>query len=1583
MRALGRTAWLAVRLLLLGALSIIALLACAVYVLIGTPPGRSLLADQVSALASETLAGTVHLGRLSALGPGYLRIEDVILKDTQGNPLVTVDQAEVHFAVAPLLRQHVDIRAVRVQGPRADLSGGFAADSPLIQAIAKAQPTPDSEDSGGAPWTVLLRKAQISAGQVQLPDSLVQAPATIEQLDMRGYARLTKGVYVRLQQLAATVQRDGQPLLERLQASGHYDSQRNSAAHLILQAGDSQVDVEVRAEQPFEAPMKTELELQVDGESIAVNQLMRRLGKQAPLPQSAPPLSVMVRYRGSLYEGEGRVEVESSAGSIRADLRRTAEALTLNSSVERLSLRSFVGPDVPAGRLSLSLRSTLGLPQEFPAEFPAAKGEAEEARYPLTLQLPEGRFAGQALPAVSAQATLHSSQLNGSQLNHVNGLQLSLHGSGVEAHVRGDLQIAPASTPTGQLDVEVQADALQRLPAARQYGLQGQLKLAGHVALRKGARVDGRFQVRSAQLQAQDMRVSELKVEGTLAGTFSRLSGDAEVQLAALHTPDVKLHGVHAKLRAQKGTMSLTGRTRMQLEHGLEGSVRAAVDLTTSPSSIDFNARASGRLADAPLQLKVTAGHVDRAGTRVRIGRLQAQALGVALGGRQLQFSRRGPTTYVQADLVLDGVDLAELSRNFALMPAAAGTLAGELQIAGPLDRPELSLSLQGRGLQRANAEPVELDLQTTLARSTGEWSLKAAVERAATPLITTAWQAQLPRARSLLDAVRAADYDASLRLDMSTMELVQWQPAWIIPLSARTSMRAELHGQLDRAQIQVLGELLLAADADGLQVAQDDAETGEYQPVTLSFSGEQTPERGSLDLSGNLGRTPRQAHENNTALQLSWEHPRQRWLQTLQRPQAWLEQIAAKAHVQLRSATMAPLAQSLAIPQVLADMLISAEGDVSYDPQGGPQAQLAISTVLPRPAEERSALPPAQPVADDAAERPSACSEQPLRASWKVRLQDGQLALSGSGQAQARNVVAIDVGAAVDLRRSPRPLAQRITDLQYTIEVDDLAMRDVPQLCTYGSGNLNLHSTGRDLLGPAPNVSARLHATQLRSGGSGNLDIDAELTLDRHSSRLEGHLNHAGKRSPWSATLPIQLHQGSIEIDREGPVRAQLRLSQLELEPLFGARSPISQAKGQISADVAVRGTWSGPQVAGKIHLQDVAFTASALSQPISGLSGDIELSDRRVRIPKLSAQDQGGHIGLSGEIILPTARVPQTTVDFDVEADRFPIRSQGQIAAEASVQASVDGVFAAQTQLMQVRLQQADVWLLDEERRNGLSLAPHPDIVDSEEDQATREPPPADTTVPFKLELKAQKDFWVKRNDFAVNLDADLQGTVERGAVAITGGIDINRGYVQLLGQTFDLQPGGTVSFLGGQPINPALDLTAEATARRTSQVVTVNIGGRARAPQLAFQVDGQESTVGDAMLVLLGQTDGAADDNQQEDLQGQASSFVTGMLGGLLAVTARRELGAAAPILMIDTGKDGNARVRAGFELGELVPDFLESVVRGVYLEGMVGGSDTQSRGIDTGVLLELYFPYDLIGSGQYGPGNTWSLDLGWDL
>ena len=176
--------------------------------------------------------------------------------------------------------------------------------------------------------------------------------------------------------------------------------------------------------------------------------------------------------------------------------------------------------------------------------------------------------------------------------------------------------------------------------------------------------------------------------------------------------------------------------------------------------------------------------------------------------------------------------------------------------------------------------------------------------------------------------------------------------------------------------------------------------------------------------------------------------------------------------------------------------------------------------------------------------------------------------------------------------------------------------------------------------------------------------------------------------------------------------------------------------------------------------------------------------------------------------------------------------------------------------------------------------------------------------------------------------------------------------------------------------------LEITASSVNRASNQVVSVRIGGRASAPKLEFFVDDVQADAGQAASAMFGGRGGAGDSNAQ----GEAKSFVAGIMAGVMAMSARRELGDAMPILMLEPAEDMRAsRVRAGFELDKLVPAFLEPIIRGVYLEGIFAGGSEQnasSSGVQGGVLLELYFPHDLVTAGQYGPGQTWSIDFGWE-
>jgi translocation and assembly module TamB len=214
------------------------------------------------------------------------------------------------------------------------------------------------------------------------------------------------------------------------------------------------------------------------------------------------------------------------------------------------------------------------------------------------------------------------------------------------------------------------------------------------------------------------------------------------------------------------------------------------------------------------------------------------------------------------------------------------------------------------------------------------------------------------------------------------------------------------------------------------------------------------------------------------------------------------------------------------------------------------------------------------------------------------------------------------------------------------------------------------------------------------------------------------------------------------------------------------------------------------------------------------------------------------------------------------------------------------------------------------------------------------------------------------------------------------VTGEVKIDRGYLQLFGKVFELTRESRLRFIGSNPPNPVLELEATHKSRGGS-IVSVRITGRGDEPTLQFLIDGKEVDAGVAVQELFGGEKSSSD----SDASDQARNFVSGLTAGVLATAARKELGAAAPIIMIDPAeKAGEGRVRAGFELDDIVPPFLRPVVTGAYLEGILAReSEDASSGATTqfGALLELYFPRNLFTAGQYGPGTTWSVDFGWQL
>jgi hypothetical protein len=296
----------------------------------------------------------------------------------------------------------------------------------------------------------------------------------------------------------------------------------------------------------------------------------------------------------------------------------------------------------------------------------------------------------------------------------------------------------------------------------------------------------------------------------------------------------------------------------------------------------------------------------------------------------------------------------------------------------------------------------------------------------------------------------------------------------------------------------------------------------------------------------------------------------------------------------------------------------------------------------------------------------------------------------------------------------------------------------------------------------------------------------------------------------------------------------------------------------------------------------------------------------------------------------------------------------------------------------LLTLDLKEGRIWLTGEGGHQVQELDEHPDIrfdTDRVQQTDTQEMPDKTELTLALLHIKSDADFWLMHEDFAVQVGVDMKLKTDADGVTLGGEATITRGDLNLLGKPFRIEKGA-VRFTGDVPPDPELDLKAKHTTR-TGQTLTVQIQGRASAPQIVFS--GAASNAGEAAALLTGIGGGGA----ESKAKGDAASFAASLTAGLLAVSARRRFGDWVPMLAIENNAQGApSGARAGFDASRLIPEFMRGFARGMFVEGVVGTrSDKEQRGVGVGVRVEVALPRDFMTSMGYGPGTVWSTDVYW--
>jgi autotransporter translocation and assembly factor TamB len=1505
-----------------------------------TPLFRRAVADTASEWLSRELAGEIAIGRIDRLEPGGVVLRHVVVHDARGRRVLVADRLEATPDVPALLRGEVTLRRVALRHGAVRLI--TEGDDPIPTIGTSFFPaTPSPTPSSGPSPTVRLR-------EILLEDVLAwgDVPGVrglrAEHLSARGSLAFVRDTLaLRLRDVHADVQHPYRPPLTLHEGYGLItnDPRRAVELHAEITSRPSaprepdHARARVRVFTPEEAAPSSPSQVEVIVHAAHVSaELLSSLG--------VPGLDTLrldaVRGWASLHgvpdDLRARASLDSAAGHVDAEARiRPGVSLDVDARTRALALDALVA-GAPPLRLGGRGSVTVSLDPTGVAD-PTFRAVLEPFLYDTW-----------AVPGMTVEGAIEPARVR------IDRLDMPDAGGAVEG--RGLVYF------DGALDVDVRARVPQiaRDPNVRRLmpGARASLDTALHATVTAGPEphIDVRGYLDLGGLRLPYVSAERIRATGSLRGAPRQPEVDARVTTRGLIVADYALGDGAGTVRG--------GPTRYAVSASLREESRLVDFVGTITRAGDT------WIIDAP-QLALGArdaswrGSVE--GLRITPGR--AVDLGhvlLASGPQRLEargrygLDRLGRRE-VEADL--QGLDVGAIAPFVPVLAKYQGLVDAHVSLQGDAARPSLSLEaavregvalgiegIEGVCAVRYDVGAIEVDAEVTVGTH-GTLALNVL------GLVDSASDAPL-------EALRAGEYEAHLdvaRLDLGFLHdvLAERAPDVRGTATGRVGFRGSLAAPRWDGTLRVAG-LVFAR-----QPAVDAA-------VAATWDGT----RANVDLDVQLEGTPLANVRASTAIPFDAVlDGRFDPLGTLRTDPWWL---------------------TVRLPPRRLDRLPSPWSELVRDLPIRAEARLALSGG--DGGKTRGTLDAAASWLGDPG--PVSCGHGTSpRIVATANLVEGQVEANARAfvdrvellaESAASFALPLDDWLAL-AATSPGSLAESVhwptLDLRATFPGSELG--ELPYVCGSTTGVLTGSLMASGVFGPQPTARLVVDVGSLRVNDSAPSDAElvvnastravvADLTLQYLSGDARAELQTT-MESRWGPTDLVPV------VDPDARFLLLADLKRANLAPLLAMVPGISNAEITADGTVQAQGTRDALTWAGTLELLDGRMELDGPGQRLEEVEGRLIFRENRADIQRFRARDVDGEIDARGQIDF-VGVVPRHA-SLDVIARALPVRNEGIVLATLTGEANLDAEVTRKRTDARVRVTSLEVALPDEAAQDLQELDEHPDIVVRGETRAATEDPTL--SYPFHIEVEAERPFWVRRSDFAAQVRARLDVLYRSPEMRVSGYVDLRRGFFEIFGKRFALQPG-RMDFDGGESLDPTLDITAVyALNTANTRTITVNVGGRLSRPQIEFSST-ESSDRGEIIALLVTGRSSVTSDVSGQSAQNlraadeQATSFVTGVLGGILTLGLRNEFGEFLPTITLDT-TDVGTRLRAGIQVDSFIRDnlgFLSGAIEGAYVEGFVEGG-VATRG---GFLLELQFPYNLVGRTTYTPPINFGLDFTWE-
>jgi translocation and assembly module TamB len=445
-------------------------------------------------------------------------------------------------------------------------------------------------------------------------------------------------------------------------------------------------------------------------------------------------------------------------------------------------------------------------------------------------------------------------------------------------------------------------------------------------------------------------------------------------------------------------------------------------------------------------------------------------------------------------------------------------------------------------------------------------------------------------------------------------------------------------------------------------------------------------------------------------------------------------------------------------------------------------------------------------------------------------------IALAGSTTRVSNLVIASGGGtAALDAEIGPEANRLALTLKQLPASLADVASPDLHLLGTL-DGTLRLD-------GPktAPQASLALKGKGLGASGASEQLIDLDLNGDWQAGQLktQGHAA-LGKSSglDFAAALPMAADPGSgfPAFDPAASLTASAK-GEIDLG-IVNAFIPggADHVAGRADVDLSAKGAIGRPELAGKVAITDGRYENQRYGTRLQQLTATLEGNGSKLRLTSLNARTPGGGT-LSGEGDLDFGGQMPVAIAIRMDKARMINAPIGTAVTDGALQLKGtmqnDIALTGKVKILKAEIRIPDRLPVDVEEIpvKEVNLPPERQ---AEVDAAANAPPPKSVKVGLDLAVDAPEQVFVRGR----GLDAEMGGALKITGTAdmpiITGALKLRRGDFNLLSQRLEFNRG-TVTFSGGEKIDPVLDFAA--TTKLPEADVTVTITGSAAKPVITL--------------------------------------------------------------------------------------------------------------------------------------------------